>query len=115
MDLNMSQLQQITGADFQTEVLGSKLPVVIDFYADWCAPCRMLGPILDRMSQQFAGRLKFVKINSDHEAAIANSFDVTGLPTLVFMEKGKVVGQFTGLPPEKELKDELTRWLDILD
>lgn len=108
-------MQQITAQNFQTEVIESTLPVVVDFYADWCPPCRMLGPILDRLSVEFAGRLKFVKVNSDHESVLANSFEVTGLPTLVFIEKGEVVGQFAGLPPEKELKEELTKWLDNLD
>ncbi len=110
----MSSLKQISANEFQTEVVDSKLPVVVDFYADWCPPCRMLGPILDRLSQEFDGRLKFVKVNSDQEAALANSFEVTGLPTLVFIEKGEVVGQFAGLPPEKELKEELIKWLDNL-
>jgi thioredoxin 1 len=111
----MSNLQQITAREFQSEVIDSNLPVVVDFYADWCPPCRMLGPILDRLSEEFAGRLKFVKVNSDQESALANSYEVTGLPTLVFIEKGEVVGQFAGLPPEKELKAELINWLDNLD
>lgn len=111
----MSQLQQISSANFASEVLDSRLPVVIDFYADWCPPCRRLGPILDRLSTEFVGRINFVKINSDEEGELANSFGVTGLPTLVFMENGEVVGQFAGLPPEKELKDELLKWLDNLD
>lgn len=111
----MSSLQQITANQFQSEVIDSNLPIVIDFYADWCGPCRMLGPILDRLSVEFAGRIKFVKVNTDQESALANSFEVTGLPTLVFMERGEVVGQFAGLPPEKELKEELIKWLDNLD
>jgi thioredoxin 1 len=111
----MSNLQQITAREFQSEVIDSNLPVVVDFYADWCPPCRMLGPILDRLSEEFAGRLKFVKVNSDQESALANSYEVTGLPTLVFIENGEVVGQFAGLPPEKELKAELINWLDNLD
>jgi thioredoxin 1 len=111
----MSNLQQITAREFQSEVIDSNLPVVVDFYADWCPPCRILGPILDRLSEEFAGRLKFVKVNSDQESALANSYEVTGLPTLVFIENGEVVGQFAGLPPEKELKAELINWLDNLD
>jgi thioredoxin 1 len=111
----MSQLQQINASNFEAEVINSRLPVLIDFYADWCPPCRRLAPILDRLSTEFAGRINFVKVNSDEEGELASSFGVTGLPTLVFMENGEVVGQFAGLPPEKELKDELIKWLDNLN
>jgi thioredoxin 1 len=110
----MSNLQQIDATSFQAQVLESKLPVVVDFYADWCPPCRMLGPILDRLSTEFVGRISFVKVNSDEEPELASRYEVTGLPTLVFIENGEVVGQFAGLPPEKELRTELLNWLDNL-
>jgi thioredoxin 1 len=107
----MSNLKQVSTTEFPTEVLKSSIPVVVDFYADWCPPCRMLGPILDRLSIEFDGRIKFVKVNSDLESGLANSYQVTGLPTLVFLKDGEVAGQLAGLPPEKELRTALIDWL----
>ena len=108
----MSNLMKVTSATFESEVLRSDLPVIVDFYADWCPPCRMLGPMLDRLAVEFAGKIKFVKINSDEENALAASFQVTGLPTVVFMENGRNVGQFAGLPEENALRNELEKWLE---
>ena len=108
----MSSLMTVTSETFEPEVLGSDLPVIVDFYADWCPPCRMLGPMLDRLAVEFSGRIKFVKINSDAENALAASFQVTGLPTVVFMENGQNVGQFAGLPEESALRNELEKWLE---
>ncbi len=107
----MSNLIKVSNATFESEVLNSDLPVVVDFYADWCPPCRMLGPILERLSQEFAGKIKFVKINSDEENALSASFKVTGLPTVMFMDDGRNVGQFAGLPEESALREELNKWL----
>ncbi len=107
----MSNLKKIQAADFKTEVMESTLPVIIDFYADWCPPCRMLGPILDRLATEFNGQIKFLKVNSDQEQALSAAFKVTGLPTLVFMDCGKNVGQFPGLPAENTLRQELKKWL----
>jgi thioredoxin len=107
----MSNLKQISQNEFEAEVIQSDLPVVVDFYADWCAPCRQLGPILDRLSAEFSGQIKFVKINCDDEQELAAAFEVTGLPTLAFIDQGQRVGQFAGLPPESELRLELQNWL----
>lgn len=107
----MSNLKQISQNEFEAEVIQSELPVVIDFYADWCPPCRQLGPILDRLATEFSGQIKFVKVNSDDEQELASAFEVTGLPTLAFMDQGQRVGQFAGLPPESELRNELLNWL----
>lgn len=107
----MSSVEQINQHEFQTKVLDSEIPVVVDFYATWCPPCRTLSPILDRLSEEFAGKVKFVKVNSDEEQALANRFQVTGLPTLVFFEDGKFLGQSAGLPDETELRNHLNNWI----
>ena len=107
----MSNLLSVTSETFETEVLRSDLPVIVDFYADWCPPCRMLAPILERLAEEFSGRIKFVKINSDAENALAVTYEVTGLPTVIFMERGQQVGQFAGLPEESALRNELEKWL----
>ena len=107
----MSKVIDINQTQFQTEVLDSNLPVLVDFYATWCPPCRALGPILDRLAEEFAGQIKLVKINSDEEPSLAEAYDVTGLPTVVFFEAGEDVGQFSGLPQESALREQLKNWV----
>ena len=107
----MSNVQSVTQETFQSEVLQSDLPVLVDFFASWCPPCRMLSPIFDRLADEFAGQIKFVKIDSDEEPQLSESYNVTGLPTLVFIDRGNHAGQFSGLPSEAMLRDELQRWL----
>ena len=109
----MSNVIHVNQQQFESEVLESNLPVVIDFYADWCPPCRALGPIIDRLAEEFSGRIKFIKINSDEEPELAKRFQVTGLPTLVFVRQGKVEGQAAGLPQEDALRSDLARWVEV--
>ncbi len=108
----MSHAKQVSLATFETEVLESAVPVVVDFYADWCGPCRMLAPILDRVSEAFQGRAKIVKVNIDQERLLAQQFNVTSIPTLTFVVQGEVVGQAAGLPSEKELKSVVQQMID---
>ena len=108
----MSIVQTVSRASFQSDVLESSLPVVVDFYADWCPPCRRLGPVLDRLAQEFSGKVSFVKINSDEENELAEHYNVTSLPTLIFFENGQIAGQFAGLPQESALREELARWVN---
>lgn len=107
----MSKIIDVNQQEFQAEVLSSELPVVVDFYATWCPPCRALGPILDRLAGEFSGKVKFVKINSDEEQALASQYNVTGLPTLAFFDHGNNVGQSAGLPDESALTEHLNEWL----
>jgi thioredoxin 1 len=107
----MSRAKEVTLESFQEEVFDSTVPVVVDFYADWCAPCRMLGPILDEVSSDYAGRAKIVKVNIDSEPGLASQFNVTSIPTLAFVVNGEVIGQSTGLPSTLGLKrvlDQMT-------
>ena len=99
----MSNANQVSLATFESEVLESSMPVVVDFYADWCAPCRMLSPMLDRISNKFDRQAKIVKVNIDQEPALARQFNVSSIPTLTFVIQGEVVGQSAGLPSESEL------------
>ncbi|QEG25048.1 thioredoxin [Mariniblastus fucicola] len=108
----MSKVKQVDGKQFEAEVLQSDIPVLIDFYASWCPPCRALGPILDRLAGEFEGKIKFVKVDSDEEPELSTRFKVTGLPTVVFMDNGVNVGQFAGLPQEDALRTELAKWVD---
>lgn len=108
----MSKVIHVSQNDFESEVLQSEIPVVVDFYASWCPPCRALGPILDRLAVEFAGQVKFVKINSDEEQQLAGKYKVTGLPTLVFINDGQIAGQVAGLPQEVALRAQLRKWVE---
>lgn len=106
-----SKIIHVNQQQFQTEVTQSKIPVVVDFYATWCPPCRALVPILDRLANEFDGRIKFVKVNSDEEHSLASEYNVTALPTLVLIEDGLNRGQLNGLPQEETLREQLNQWV----
>jgi thioredoxin 1 len=109
----MSHAKQVSLATFESEVLESSVPVVVDFYADWCPPCRMLGPILDRVGTAFDGRAKIVKVNIDHQPGLARQFDVSSIPTLAFVLRGEVVGKSAGLLSEGQLKSAVQQLVDL--
>lgn len=103
----MSSVIHVSQANFAREVLQSKLPVLVDFYASWCAPCRMLAPTLDRLAGELAGHAKIVKVDVDAEPELANQFQVASIPTLAFIVGGRVVGKTSGLVPEEGLRKAL--------
>ncbi len=111
-DLPGANVVNVNRQSFRSEVLESELPVVVDFYANWCAPCRRLSPILDRMAARFAGQIKFVKINSDQQNELAAEYQVNSLPTVVMIDQGEKIGQFAGLPDEKDLQAALKKWVE---
>ena len=88
----------VTNATFKQEVLDATVPVVVDFWAPWCSPCRYLGPMLDRAAADFDGRIKVVKVNVDEEPELASQHKVSGIPTLVYYNGGQSVGQQVGVP-----------------
>ena len=94
----MSRVNEITASEFQTEVFFANEPVVVDLYADWCGPCRALAPLLDRLADAYAGRVKFVKVNVDEESQVAGHFDVSSIPTLLVFDRGRLVHRTSGLP-----------------
>jgi len=98
---NVSRIQE---SQFEVEVVQSPLPVVVDFYASWCVPCRILSPMLDELAGPLTNQVKFVKINLDEATALAQRFEVQGVPTLLFFKAGKVVDNLAGLPVREALK-----------
>lgn len=108
----MNGVAEVGKSTFQSEVLQSDVPVVVDFYATWCGPCRRLSPLLKELSEDFQGRIKFVKIDSDQEPELSSEYSITALPTLLFFDGGKLAGQFAGLPDKASLKAELENWID---
>jgi len=99
----MSQFQNITAENFESEVLQSPLPVLVDLYADWCGPCRLMSQVLDRLSPQLKGRAKVVKINTDEQPELAAAFRVSSIPMLVLMHNGKAVNASVGLVRQEQI------------
>ncbi len=92
--------------NFEAEVLKSDLPVVVDFWAPWCGPCRSLGPILEELAEEYAGQIKVAKVNVDHNQDLAQRFGVMSIPTLLFIKNGDLVEQSVGLLPKPVLKSK---------
>lgn len=103
-------LVNATDATFDVEARSS-VAVVVDLWAPWCGPCRFVGPILEELSREFAGRLKVVKVNVDENPALSRQFDATSIPTLVVMRGGRVVDRVVGAMPKSDLTVRLTPWL----
>ncbi|TYB48333.1 thioredoxin [Actinomadura chibensis] len=93
----------VTDATFADEVLNSDTPVLVDFWADWCGPCRMIAPVLDQIATEQDGRIRIAKIDYDANPETPNKFGVMGLPTLLLFKKGEVVEQIVGAKPKRAL------------
>lgn len=98
---------QVTDDNFQAEVLDSDVPVLVDFYADWCGPCRMLAPVLEELEGESGGQYKVVKINTDDSRELALRYDVSALPTLKVFKGGEVSETFVGVKPKDDLREAL--------
>ena len=109
----MSTPIHVTDAEFEKVVLQSKLPVVVDFWAPWCGPCRMVAPILDKIAQEQDGKLIIAKVNTDENPKWASHYHVQGIPTMLFVYDGKIVHTQVGALPEPMLKDVLSQFLSL--
>jgi thioredoxin 1 len=89
----------LEGKDFEKEVLQSAIPAVVDFYADWCPPCKMVSPIIESLSKEYAGRAKFVKINTDDNPELAQKYDIMSIPTIMVFKNGQVQSSTIGAGP----------------
>lgn len=107
----MANLPEVTTENFEREVLHSTQPVVVDFMAQWCPPCRMLAPILERAAQQYSGQIKIVQMDTDAYPDIAAQYGVQKIPNLTFIKNGHVVDQAIGYVSESELAEKINATL----
>jgi len=109
--INVGNVKQITDADYKSEVLDSKEPVLVDFWAPWCPPCKMLAPVLDKVAEDLSGKIKFVKVNTDENQQNASQLGVSGIPTLIFYKDGKEIERMVGALPQAQLEAKLNSLL----
>jgi thioredoxin 1 len=106
----MSKPIEVTDETFNQEVLQAQGPVLVDFWAPWCGPCRMMAPVLEKMVDKFQGKLKIAKLNTDENPSTAGNYQITGIPSLLVFKNGEEVQRIVGFHPEQEM----TRILEAL-
>ncbi len=107
----MSNALDITDATFESEVLSSSTPVVVDFWAPWCGPCRKLGPVLDEVAEELKGKIKVVKLNTDENLKTAKEYSIIGLPSLLVFKNGQAVERLVGLLPKSSILSNIEKHL----
>ncbi len=103
----------VTEQTFVQQVINSKLPVLVDFWAEWCGPCKMVAPIMEKLAREFAGKVRFAKVDVDQNQQLAAQFGIQSIPTLMFVKGGKIVGQSAGAAPEAALRDALNQLIAL--
>jgi thioredoxin 1 len=109
----MSRIIQLTDSNFDEEVFETKLPVLVDFWADWCGPCRTMGPVIEQIAEEFEGHLKVGKINVDDNPGSASFYGIRGIPTMILFKEGKPVEQVIGAVPKEHLVEVISGALNV--
>lgn len=105
----------LTDQNFEEEVLGSKAPVLVDFWAEWCMPCRMIAPIIDELAEEFEGKIRVGKLNVDENPATAQKYGIMSIPTLIIFKNGTIVEQIVGVQRKQVLEEKINRLLSSDD
>jgi thioredoxin 1 len=108
----MNNLIHVKDAQFQEKVLDSEIPVVVDFWAPWCAPCRMIAPVLEEIAREHEGEIVIAKVNTDEDPQWAMNFGVQGIPTLLFIADGEIIDHQVGAGPAPDLKSRVAMFLE---
>ncbi len=109
----MSDVQEVNEAQFDSDVLKSATPTVVDFWAPWCGPCRMVGPIVEELAAEYGGNVNFVKVNVDNNQGLAAKYKVQGIPTLLFVKDGEIVENHVGAIPKDALAAKVKTSLKV--
>ncbi len=104
-------LVNVTDENFQKEVLESEVPTIVDFWASWCGPCRMIGPIFEELSSEYVGKVKFAKVNVDENPKTPANYGVRGIPTMIMFKGGKAVDQIVGAVPKSQVENLVKKTL----
>jgi len=103
----MAEPLKVDDTSFKSVVIEAKVPILVDFWAPWCAPCRSIAPVVDELAGEYAGRVGFAKVNVDENPKVATDYGVRSIPTLLIFKDGKPVAQIVGMRPKAELKKQL--------
>jgi thioredoxin 1 len=101
----------LTESDFESQVLQSKVPVLVDFWAEWCGPCRMMGPVIDEAANELSGKIRVGKVNVDEAQGLAAKYGIMSIPALLVFKDGEVVEQFAGAMPKDQLLQRLKKYV----
>ena len=104
----MSNEVTLTADNFESEVLKSDIPVIVDFWAEWCMPCRMVAPVLEELSREYAGKIKVGKLNVDNYSEIGSKYNITSIPALIVFKNGKIFKQHLGAAPKSTIEGFIT-------
>ncbi|MDY7023085.1 MAG: thioredoxin [Cyanobacteriota bacterium] len=107
----MSAATAVTDASFKQDVLESDVPVLVDFWAPWCGPCRMVGPVVEEIADQYAGKVKVVKLNTDENPSVASQYGIRSIPTLMIFKGGQRVDMVVGAVPKTTLANTIEKYL----
>ena len=102
-------VNKFTEANFEAEVLQSDIPVFVDFYADWCGPCKMMSPVIDKLAEEYEGRIKVGKVNVDENGDLAVKYGIMSIPNMVFFKNGELVDRVVGAIPKPAMKDKFEK------